>query len=103
RAAADPAAPSPLAQFLAAPVMVPEPARAELAALRSAWGDCSGAGTGTEDVGEDVAVAVQVGRLRQFLTPIVERAYDSPASRLADLEQLEHAAASFASRARLIG
>src|SRR5262249_40874127 len=42
--------------------------------------------------------AVQVGRLRIFLEPIVERRYDAPAARLADLEQLEHAAAAFTTR-----
>jgi DNA helicase-2/ATP-dependent DNA helicase PcrA len=85
---------SPLARFLAAPARVPAAARADLAELRAAWADCA--------VEPAPAPGVQVGRLRRFLVPVVERSYDGAAARIADLEQLEQAAARFADRGRMV-
>ncbi|MCX8006960.1 MAG: ATP-dependent helicase [Coriobacteriia bacterium] len=47
-------------------------------------------------------VGAQVGAARAALEPLVERAYDNPAPRLADLEQLEVLAARFDTRSRFI-
>ncbi|GAV30984.1 superfamily I DNA and RNA helicases [Coriobacteriaceae bacterium EMTCatB1] len=47
-------------------------------------------------------VSAQVHAARTFLAPLVERAYDAPAPRLADLEQLEALAARFESLSRFI-
>ncbi len=47
-------------------------------------------------------VGAQVGAARAVLQPLVERAYDDPAPRIADLEQLEALAARFDSRQRFV-
>jgi DNA helicase-2/ATP-dependent DNA helicase PcrA len=54
----------------------------------------------TNDASLDVST--QVNAVRTVLAPLVERAYDAPGPRLADLEQLEALAARFDSRARFI-
>lgn len=47
-------------------------------------------------------VGAQVSLARSVLAPLIERAYDDPAPRLADLEHLEALASRFESRQRLI-
>jgi DNA helicase-2/ATP-dependent DNA helicase PcrA len=47
-------------------------------------------------------VSAQVHAARAVLAPLVERTYDAPGPRLADLEQLEALAARFESRSRFI-
>ncbi|HJV08242.1 MAG TPA: 3'-5' exonuclease, partial [Acidimicrobiales bacterium] len=83
----------------AAPPRVPPSARDELAGLRAALAECA---DGCLPGGDTPPPAVQVERLRQWLGPVLERAYDHPAARLADLEQLEGVAASAPSRSRFV-
>ncbi|HEX3394387.1 MAG TPA: ATP-dependent helicase [Acidimicrobiales bacterium] len=96
----DPAV-TPLARLLAAAPRVPESARAELGALRSALSDCA---DGSGDPAGPCALApgAQVARLRQWLDPVVERVYDAGPARLADLIHLEAIAGSAPSRNRLV-
>ncbi|HLY83787.1 MAG TPA: ATP-dependent helicase, partial [Acidimicrobiales bacterium] len=94
----DPAV-TPLARLLAAAPRVPVAAEEELAGLRSALADCADTclpGGATPPPG------VQVERLRQWLGPLAERRYDSASARMADLEQLEHAAGRYPSRGRFV-
>lgn len=90
---------TPLGRFLAAPPRVPAAAREELAGLRAALAECA---DGCLPGGATPPPAVQVERLRQWLGPVLERAYDHPAARLADLEQLEGVAANAPSRSRFV-
>jgi DNA helicase-2/ATP-dependent DNA helicase PcrA len=96
--AADPNA-TPLARLLAAPPRVPAAAREELGGLRAALAECA---DGCLPGPATPAPAVQVERLRQWLGPVLERVYDHPAPRVADLEQLEGVAASAPSRSRFV-
>ena len=91
RATADAGAPSPLAQLLAAAPTVPPGVAGAVGELRAALAAC---------VGARRRPAPQVARLRQFLDPIVRRRYDNADARLADLEQVEAAAAGYAHRGR---
>ena len=86
---------SPLARFLAVAPEVSAGARQGVADLRSALEDCAGEVDGP-------AVSAQVDRLIQFLTPVIERAYDAPAQRLADLAALVTVAADASSRGRFL-
>ncbi len=90
----DPGAATPLARFLAAAPAAPEPARAELAGLRAALGDC----------GEDPPPppGAQVDRLRAWLAPVIRRRYRAPAARLGDLERLAEQAGLASSRGRFV-
>ncbi|HEX2046892.1 MAG TPA: ATP-dependent helicase [Acidimicrobiales bacterium] len=90
---------TPLARLLAAPPRVPAAARPGLAGLRSALAECA---DGCLPGGATPPSAVQVERLRRWLAPVVERRYDHPAPRLADLERLEGVAAGFPSRSRFV-
>jgi DNA helicase-2/ATP-dependent DNA helicase PcrA len=85
---------TPLAQFLASPPIPPRVDPDEVHALRDALADCADRSAATPPP----RPGAQVGRLRIFLEPIVQRRYDAAESRVADLEQLEHAAAAFTSR-----
>jgi DNA helicase-2/ATP-dependent DNA helicase PcrA len=84
---------TPLHRFLDRPPAVPDAARQDLAALVESLGDC---------VEPDIPAATQVERLRRFLDPIVARRYPSAASRIRDLDQLEHLASGTSSRGRFI-
>jgi DNA helicase II / ATP-dependent DNA helicase PcrA len=90
---------TPLARLLAAPPRVPPAAAAELAGLRSALADSA---DGCLPGGTTPPPGVQVERLRRWLQPVVVRRYDSPSSRLADLEQLQQAAARYGTRGRFV-
>ncbi|MGI8985172.1 MAG: 3'-5' exonuclease, partial [Acidimicrobiales bacterium] len=90
---------TPLARLLAAAPRMPASAREELGGLRSALGECA---DGCLPGGATPPPAVQVERLRQWLGPVMERAYDHPAARIADLEQLEGVAANAPSRSRFV-
>jgi DNA helicase-2/ATP-dependent DNA helicase PcrA len=51
---------------------------------------------------DDVPIATQVERLRDFYSPLLERLYDNPQPRLRDLEQLEGVAGRYRSRQSFI-
>jgi DNA helicase-2/ATP-dependent DNA helicase PcrA len=104
---------TPVARLLAASPRVPVSAQAEMAGLRAALGDCcdrgSGVGAGCGDGGGDgsgggggLSPAGQLERLRAWLAPVVERRYDRPSARLADLDQLVQAAGAASSRSRFV-
>ncbi|CAN5618960.1 ATP-dependent helicase [soil metagenome] len=84
---------SPLRRLLEAPPRVPAAARAELAALRAAFGAC---------LDDNVPAATQIERIRRFYEPVLWRVYDAAPSRVADIEQLEQMASAYGSRARFI-
>jgi DNA helicase-2/ATP-dependent DNA helicase PcrA len=92
RATADAGAPTPLAQLLAAPPIVPPGVAGAVGELRTALAVCAAA----------LAPGPEVACLRQFLDPVVRRRYDHADARLADLEQIEAAAARYVSRAALL-
>jgi DNA helicase-2/ATP-dependent DNA helicase PcrA len=87
----------PLTRFVDGALAVPAPAQEELVVLQAAVGQClslSEEGAGSP--------AVEVERLRRFLDPSVERRFEQPQPRLADLDTLQRLAGSYASRARLL-
>ncbi|MGH9223257.1 MAG: ATP-dependent helicase [Acidimicrobiales bacterium] len=90
---------TPLARLLAAAPRVPAPAITELNRLREALAECA---DGALPGQSTLPPAAQIGRLRQWLDPVVGRAYDSAASRVADLEQLERVASAAATRSRFV-
>jgi DNA helicase II / ATP-dependent DNA helicase PcrA len=90
---------TPLARLLAASPRVPAAAIEELAGLRAALGDCA---DGCLPGGATPPPGVQVERLRRWLEPVVERRYDAAAPRIADLEQLQQAAARYGTRGRFV-
>ena len=94
----DPAV-TPLARLLAAAPRVPASAASELSRLREALGECA---DGALPAQATLPPAAQVGRLRQWLDPVVVRAYDAAAARIADLEQLERVASAATSRGRFV-
>jgi DNA helicase-2/ATP-dependent DNA helicase PcrA len=87
----------PLQALLDEPLEVPPPARGPLANLRATLADCLGS-----DAHAEPPPATQLGRIRDFLAPILERRYDAAAARLADIEQLELLAASYATRGAFV-
>ncbi|HEX4540472.1 MAG TPA: ATP-dependent helicase [Acidimicrobiales bacterium] len=91
----DPGAASPLTRLLAAAPAVPGPAREDLAGLRAALAECSGAAPAVDTA---PPVGAQVDRLRQWLGPVVLRRYDAPAARCSDLERLAEQGAAASSR-----
>jgi len=82
----------PMTRFLDHPIAVPAPARAELDALRAAFGDLA----------QGAPPAADLERVRRFLEPLLRRRYDQPEPRLRDLEQLEQLAGGFTSRERFV-
>ncbi|HJS27227.1 MAG TPA: ATP-dependent helicase [Actinomycetota bacterium] len=80
----------PMARFLDQAIAVPAPARAELDALRTTFGELGG------------PPSTQVERVRRFLEPLLRRRYDQPEPRLRDLEQLEQLATGFETRDRFV-
>ena len=90
---------SPLARLLAASPRVPAAARVELGGLRAALADCADASL---PGGATPPPGMQVERLRRWLGPVVERAYDTAPARLADLVHLEGVAGAAATRARFV-
>jgi DNA helicase II / ATP-dependent DNA helicase PcrA len=90
---------TPLARLLAAPPRVPASAGEELSGLRAALAECA---DGCLPGGATPPPGVQVERLRRWLGDVVFRRYDSPSARLADLEQLQQAAARYGSRSRFV-
>jgi DNA helicase-2/ATP-dependent DNA helicase PcrA len=90
---------TPLARLLAAAPRVPPAARPELAGLRAALADCA---DGCLPNGGTPPPAVQVERLRLWLGPIMDRAYDHAVARRSDLQQLEGVAANAPSRSRFV-
>jgi len=98
QAIADPAL-SPVARLLAAAPSAPAAARDELAGLRAALGECTGAGP---DGAGPPPVGAQVERVLAWLDPVVVRRYDAPAARCGDLERLVEVAAAAPSRNRFV-
>jgi DNA helicase-2/ATP-dependent DNA helicase PcrA len=97
----DRGATSPLTRLLAAAPAVPGPAREDLAGLRAALADCSGAAPAVDaspPVDTSPPVGAQIDRLRQWLGPVILRRYDAPAARCGDLERLAEQAATASSR-----
>jgi DNA helicase-2/ATP-dependent DNA helicase PcrA len=84
---------SPVRRLIDDPPAVPAVLGRDFLALRETLGDCLGA---------ELAPAAELERVRQFLSPIVRRRYDSAESRLADLEQLEALASGGGDRARFL-
>ncbi len=93
RALSDDSAVSPIQRLVEAPPRVPEAAREPLAGLRLVFADC---------VSHALTPAAEIARVKKFLEPIFERRYASAAARIADIEQLEHAAATHGSRGRFL-
>ena len=85
--------PSPLRRLVDYPPAVPPAAREGWQELRSALADCLAAAG---------SPSAEVARLRRFYEPIVQQRYSSPASRVHDLEQLEHLAGTAPSRGRFL-
>jgi DNA helicase-2/ATP-dependent DNA helicase PcrA len=83
----------PVRRLLDHPPAVPSSAATELGSLRLAMADCLEEGLGPSS---------QLERLRRFLEPVFERIYESPASRLRDLDQLEVMAEGSPSRERFL-
>ncbi|MGZ8604835.1 MAG: ATP-dependent helicase [Actinomycetota bacterium] len=81
----------PMVRFRGSAIAVPAPARGELDALRSTFGELDG-----------LPPAPQVERVRRFLEPLLRRRYDEPEPRLRDLEQLEQLATGFETRERFV-
>ncbi|HSO96632.1 MAG TPA: ATP-dependent helicase [Acidimicrobiia bacterium] len=84
----------PVERVLDAGPAVRPGARTELADLGAALAACAD--------GDRIDPAAQVGRLRQFLEPVLRRRYDHPESRVQDLEELEHLAQAYANRGQLV-
>jgi DNA helicase II / ATP-dependent DNA helicase PcrA len=89
----DLASASPVRRLVDHPPAVPPATFEPLEKLRAALADCLDA---------CAPPAVEVARLRRFYEPIVEQRYTSPASRLHDLEQLEHLASASPTRGRFL-
>jgi DNA helicase-2/ATP-dependent DNA helicase PcrA len=88
---------SRLPEILAGMSDVPILAGRDLIDLRDALADCCANGAGAA-----LPPASQIERIRRFYDSVFNRKYDSPASRLRDLEQLEQIANSFSTRAQLL-
>jgi DNA helicase-2/ATP-dependent DNA helicase PcrA len=84
----------PMVNLVDHPVEVPAPAAEGLRELRSALAGCA-----DEDL---MTPAAQVERIRTYLAPVLERRYDAPAARLADLEQLGLLAQGYEARGRFL-
>jgi DNA helicase-2/ATP-dependent DNA helicase PcrA len=86
--------PSPMVRLLDHPFSAPKAAAAGMLGLRSALVAC---------VDESLLPPpAQLERVRAFLEPVIERRYDAPAARLADLEQLALLARGYDSRGRFL-
>jgi DNA helicase-2/ATP-dependent DNA helicase PcrA len=85
---------SAVRRLLDAPPAVPARAAGDLADLRKVVAECA-----REPA---LAVAVEVERVRRFFEPIFGRVYESSASRLKDVEQLEQIATRYPSRSRFL-
>ena len=83
---------SPADRLRRAVPAAPRSGRAELERLAAAAAACE----------DGVATDHQVGHLRRALDPLVRRRYHHAEARLRDLEELEHLAASYASRGQLV-
>jgi len=91
--AIDPAGGSPLRRLVESPPDVPPSAREGFDVLRRAVDDCAAPGIGPSS---------QIERLRAFLEPVFDRRYQRVQSRIHDVEQLEHIAGRYPTRARFI-
>jgi DNA helicase II / ATP-dependent DNA helicase PcrA len=90
-ARADGPALTPLQRLLTAPPEVPSAARDEFGELRSALEDCAF----RSPDGAEIPPASQVERARGFCEKVWYHKYESPGSRLHDIEQLEQTASNF--------
>lgn len=90
----DPAGPSPMVSFIDHLDEVPAGATDPMRALHAALEDCADEGIATP--------AAQLERLARYLGPVLERRYDAPAARLADLEQLALLAQGYEARGRFL-
>ena len=90
---------TPLARLLAAPPRVPAAASEELGRLRAALAACA---DGALPGQATLPPSAQIGRLRQWLDPVVGRSYDAAVARVADLEQLERVASAASTRGRFV-
>ncbi|HUL86470.1 MAG TPA: ATP-dependent helicase [Actinomycetota bacterium] len=84
----------PLASLLDGAVPVPRGAGEGVRALRSALAGCA-----DEEV---LRPSAQLERLRTYLEPVIERKYEAPGPRIADLEQLALLARGYESRGRFL-
>jgi DNA helicase II / ATP-dependent DNA helicase PcrA len=85
---------SPMVNLMDHPVAVPKQAADGIRGLRSAFAGCF-----------DEAVlppAAQLERIRTYLEPVIARAYDAPAARLADIDQLGALAQGYEHRGRFL-
>jgi DNA helicase-2/ATP-dependent DNA helicase PcrA len=85
---------SPMVNLMDHPVAVPKHAAEGIRGLRSAFAGCL-----------DEAVlppAAQLERIRAYLEPVIARAYDVPAARLADIDQLGALARGYEHRGRFL-
>ena len=90
----DPAGPSPMVNLVDHPIEVPRPAADGMRQLRSALAGCA-----DETL---LTPAGQLERVRAYLGPVLERRYDAPEARLADLEQLTLLARGYEARGRFL-
>jgi DNA helicase-2/ATP-dependent DNA helicase PcrA len=84
----------PMVNLVDHPIEVPAAAAEGFRGLRGALAGCT-----DEDL---LSPAAQLERIAAYLAPIVERRYDSPAARLADLEQLGLLAQGYEARGRFL-
>ncbi len=87
--------PDPLGRFLDGEPALPAAAAEGAAELRAALTDCRGDGSSPPP-------AAQIERLRPFCALGIERRYDSPQARLADLDRLRDLAGAHSSRGRFL-
>jgi DNA helicase-2/ATP-dependent DNA helicase PcrA len=85
---------TPLTHFLEDALEVPKASADHIRELRSALNGCTDETT--------MSPAAQLERLRSFLEPVIERRYDAPHARAADLEQLELLAQGHDARGRFL-
>jgi DNA helicase-2/ATP-dependent DNA helicase PcrA len=84
---------SPLRRFIEGDLAsLPEAAGPEVGELRRTLAECV----------QDLPPAAQIERIRRFLEPVFVRRYSSPRERLRDVEQLEHLASGYPTRARFV-
>ena len=84
----------PVVTFIDSQVEVPAGSVAQVNQLRSALSGCADEGLMTP--------AAQLERIRAYLGPVLERRYDAPAARLADLDQLVLLAQGYEARGRFL-
>jgi DNA helicase-2/ATP-dependent DNA helicase PcrA len=90
----DPTGRSPVAGLIQGPIEAPRAAADGVRELRGTLAGCA-----DETI---MSPAAQLERVRAYLGPVLERRYDAPATRLADLEQLALLAQGYEARGRFL-